>query len=831
MSKQYVSTNGIVKIPGAYSAYTIETSVSGLATSGVLMLMGEAVGGPNWSAEDELSNNAFGPDSLTEVVAKYQSGPLVDAFRGAVNASNDPNIVGSFNRAILVKTNTSTKASANLLTLGSGTAYATILDRNFGSNGNQIQMAVASAVAETVPATGTFTYIPAVGIVGIDTRVNGAAAVVSSITANSTPAAFTSTMNGVAGLAAVGGANRNVLTVSGTLAVAVVSGNAITVTRSVNWAVTPTAGDTMVIPTGSPIVGAGNANIGAYVITGATATTISATKLSDAGRAGAVAGTITAPVAVTAVAAAAVTDVSAWSPVAISNSSTVVIPGAGKSLELAEVAGADLLSRMAYVVGTTTPVSWVSKSSLPALITSATESKAGITLARSLDNSNESYAIGGEISLRVGYTGSAVTMTINATQLVTTGGALPLTLNLSSFATIQALSDFLNTQAGYHSSVGTATLGFLPPTALDRVTSIGISSEYGTVDPGRVKIDAYRVFTALQASGLVQMGNPTARANAGLPAVTSTTFFSGGTTGGTTNAAVSAALTGLEGVDGNFLIPLFSRDASSDIVDGKTDIASTYTIAAINAAARAHVLALSTYKRRQPRQALNSIQDTFQAQQDAAANTASFRVNMLFQNVSDVDSTGNLVVFPPWMAAVKAASMQAAGFYRSVENKKVAINGLSHAAGDYKAKNQSNVEDALTAGLMPLRPSRTGGFEWVSDQTTYGTDSNFVLNSLQAVYAADTVSQTASIRMEQAFVGQSVADVSAQIALTYLDQIMAEFLRLKLIAPSDSAKKGYKNASIKISGNVMLVQAQIFLAGAIDFIDIQFKVSQVEQTA
>ena len=56
-------------------------------------------------------------------------------------------------------------------------------------------------------------------------------------------------------------------------------------------------------------------------------------------------------------------------------------------------------------------------------------------------------------------------------------------------------------------------------------------------------------------------------------------------------------------------------------------------------------------------------------------------------------------------------------------------------------------------------------------------------------------------------------------------------LRLKLIAPSDGAEKGWKNLGIKIRGNAMLVSVEIKLATAIDFIKIDFLVSQVEQSA
>ena len=38
-------------------------------------LGGEAEAGPDYSLEDELGDNSFGPDQLAEVIAKYKSGP------------------------------------------------------------------------------------------------------------------------------------------------------------------------------------------------------------------------------------------------------------------------------------------------------------------------------------------------------------------------------------------------------------------------------------------------------------------------------------------------------------------------------------------------------------------------------------------------------------------------------------------------------------------------------------------------------------------------------------------------------------------------------------
>jgi hypothetical protein len=184
------------------------------------------------------------------------------------------------------------------------------------------------------------------------------------------------------------------------------------------------------------------------------------------------------------------------------------------------------------------------------------------------------------------------------------------------------------------------------------------------------------------------------------------------------------------------------------------------------------------------------------------------------------------------MGAIKAAGMQAAGFYRSILNKGINCSGVVQAAGDYKDTNDTQVEEALLAGLLPAKRRETGGFTWVSDQTTYTKDdNNFVFNSIQAVYAADVVALTVAKRLEDAFLGQSLADVSASLALSALEGIMYDILRLKLTAPSDGFPAGFKDAVIRINGPVMQVSLSIFLATALYFIPISIQVQQVQQTA
>jgi hypothetical protein len=851
MANSILTKFGSITVPGGYVSYSVQQARAGLATSGILMLVGEADEGMDYSEETDLQENAFGPEQIADVIAKYQSGPLVDAFRAATSPLSDPSILGSFTAAVLVKTNAGTKASATL-----ATAYGTLYAKLAGKSGSQIQYQILSETAEGAVTTGSFTYIPNVGAIDYAIRISGAADLVSGtdLSADTTPTVLVSTIAALAGVAATGGADRGILTglatgSVGSLALAVVSGNTITLTLSVAsaWATTPTVGDTLTIPTGSIVAGAADANVGAYVITAATSLIITATKLSDAGKSGATPGTVTAPVAVSVADITATTDAKAWSPVTISLDTSSVVPGVGKSLEIGALTNAstDTLYNCFYDLGTTTRVDWLSTSTTPVVVSSAAETEIAVEVSK--NSLSEDWTCGGEIALNIGYTGTTATLTIaedvtvadqyNLTTAVVGGSGANLSLNLSDYANLQELADYIDSQTGYSCSVGSAILGFLPADSLDRVTTKAIATSTGA-ETGRIKIDAYRFVEAVTSnSTLVQFGSDAdglpERANLGLPDVmTAAAFLAGGARGSTTNANIVAAIDALQDVRGNFLVPLFSRDATDDIADGLTSTSSTYTIAAINAAASAHVTLMSTLKRRGNRQALISLQDTFANQKEAASNVGNFRCCMTFQNFKQLNSAGNIETFQPWMGGVLAAAGQAAAFYKDITNKIIVTSGITQDAGDYNSQSYTQEEQALESGLLPAWRSDAGGYRWVSDQTTYGSDSNFVFNSLQTTYVADIVALSTARSMQAAFLGQATSDVTAAAAKSYLINLLESYYQAKLLTASDDgAPHGYKNVQVRIVGNAMYVSAEIKVTTGIKFIIIDFYISQSTQSA
>ena len=874
MAIQYTTTAGTLTIPGAYWQSTVQASNSSLGTNGVIAIVGEADGGPDQTLEPKLSLNVFAPNDLSAVVAKYRSGPIVDMLNALAAPANDPNIKGAPNSVLIVKTNHSTKAAVALLN-NSAVAYGSLTDKGYGILGNSIYEQVTAGATinsvvtpgtpEVAPTTGPFTVSVAAKAYTANFRANGGAVQSLSVTAGESPTNIVAGINALTGVAATGGVIRNAggIGSTGSVVMAVNIGgiaNAVTFTTTTTWATNPTVGDTLaVLLTGSMVtLGGGNTtNAGSYVVTSVSNTVIGATKVADdTGATSANVGIPTNPIGSTAHTGVQ-TDLNAWSPITISNYTGTlgnVIDGVGKTLSICEIGtpvngpvsstGVDGLSNNCYVLGTTTKVSWVDKTSFTAaqhataMLSSASEQVVVVSINRNSTNSSEAPTAGGEIALRVSYTGTTATFTVGSTTITSavTGGvgaALPA-IALKAYPTIGDLVAFINSQPGWQASAGTGILALLPLAALDEGV-YGCGSNFGAMT-GSIKIDAYRFQQRIaQGSSLTNFLNASgvaAPANQGLPAPQALPqFLTGGARGATAQADIQNAANALMKTRVNFVVPLFSQDATADIVAGNTDPGSTYTIDSINAVFKSHVLAASTYLKRRNRQAFLSKDTTFATAQTSSANIASYRCTFCFQDANNLNASGSLVQFQSWMTAGLAAGMQAAGFYKAIFGKGINASSFLQAAGDFDDQDDNAVTSALLAGLLTVRQQEDGSWQFVSDQTTYGADSNFVFNSVQATYANDLIGSTTASRMEKAFKGQSVADVSATLALAFLDAIMADLMRLKLIAPSTGAPRGYKSAKIQILGPVMLVEVTVFLAGAIYFVPISFLVQQVTQSA
>src|SRR4051812_22045485 len=134
MPQKFATASGVLKIPGAYPEYNVVQPQTGVSTTGVCVIAGEADGGPDFTLESDIASNIYGPNQIGSIIAKYKSGRIVDAFNGVAVPANDPQITGAPQAIVVVKTNASAKASAGL-DHWDASDYATIQDRNYGKPG------------------------------------------------------------------------------------------------------------------------------------------------------------------------------------------------------------------------------------------------------------------------------------------------------------------------------------------------------------------------------------------------------------------------------------------------------------------------------------------------------------------------------------------------------------------------------------------------------------------------------------------------------------------------------------------------------------------------
>ncbi len=793
MSQRIVTPWLNTNIPGAYVNSTVISNPSGLASSGVVLIMGEAAGGPDYSITN-LANNFFGPTALNQVTSIYTSGPIVDAFRALSAPSNDPDISGTASSIYIIKTNKGKQASSSL----DGTFTFTVTSANatvgavYGNNtqtftvletissgttlimagtGNPLTSGTLTKISGTGDATITFSAFTG-SIYGELTALNWGVGgnlfnyTVTSIDTEVTPSVAGTTISSYAGLSGaaftvrVNGGPATVVTPMGTIT------NVATLVTSLN-----------------------NAFIAASVDMCATA--------------GLAANTIVLNYSSTPGSATPVGDPMSYSQ------------GWGKSFELID----------------STPGDLAALGLVPGLTVSSVEPGVEVQVVNSSAGINEVLNVNPGVALTVGYEGTTAVMSIGLvsgiptlTTTVTGGTGSNLSIPLSQYTTVAQLAGYINAQPGYScSSLPSATQ--LPTSALDYVSSIGICST-ADVQPGRVKDSAYTFQTVLGTSTAVSF---TPTATAGLPDPSPLTYLSGGLLGPTLAADIVNCIAQMAGIQVNIIVPLFSQNATTDILAGNTDPASTYTINAINELLKSHCLEYSTPTLKRNRTAICSYNDTYVNCKAQAQTLASYRVSLTCQQITQVNSAGVNTLFLPWYGACVAAGMQAGGFYKSICNHLANVVSFQDPSG-YNSGDPDDVSDALSAGLLVLSQN-TSGIPWVSDQTTYGLDTNFVYNSIQAVYLSDILALDLAQYFQSAIVGKSVADVSASSALGLLQQRFDYYRKLKITTTSNEAPLGYKNASITISAPSMYVNVEAKLTTSIYFVAIDLALSSVQQSA
>ena len=459
--------------------------------------------------------------------------------------------------------------------------------------------------------------------------------------------------------------------------------------------------------------------------------------------------------------------------------------------------------------------------------TSTVEPTALIQVNQPRDLISESETVGGNAILNIGYnlagaTAATVTIDANKITLTPTPGTASV-FQKANYATISELAADIDLLAGWSATISDAQYNQLSPDVLDLVTGVGALSS-STFTPAMIKKDAAEVQSMFSDSSLVELNSP---AEVGLPAALTTTSLANGAKGGTSSAEIVNALAAFAKFRANFVVPLFSRDATDDISDGLTDGTSTYTIDAIHQAVKTHISLLKTVKKRNERQGYLSLKRSFSDCLTQAGIIADGREQLVIQDTRQNDAAGNIKWFQPWaLAAMMAGARSGAPIGEPLTFKFMNVSGIRQTAQPMSTP-EANIhidfdpdtmaEQAIIGGITFLEPRQTGGFRVVVDNTTYGRDANFVWNRANVIYAADTAIFNLRSQLEDIYVGKKNTIKPAEVAATAAS-ILTQLQAQGITVATATAPNGFKNLSVRIEGNTIYVSVTIVIVEGIDFV-------------
>lgn len=579
----------------------------------------------------------------------------------------------------------------------------------------------------------------------------------------------------------------------------------------------PQVSDDLYIPSGSVIGGAAGVNVGWYSVSSVSSVTGSSYVIATA------LGTNTpANVSSTALTSAPDTndliDNRPWSTKFVAGMST------------SDGGAAQNISAAAFNLGTTASASFISTATTPDYVT-GTEFKETVETKQASTSVDEVISnIGGFAAIKMGYLGTTASVNVSSTSLTFTvvgGTGANFSVSTSQFNSIGDLVAYINSQSGFAATaannIQALPLTYTPNNSttvacvLDTGTFTLCSSVTSTEYPGQIKMDAYDFIQALAGSSYLNFAPLT---QSGLPELSGPSFLSGGSQGATSGADVLAGVDAFAAAPINFLVPLFSQDATLDAAQGVTAIGSTYQIDAINAAVKAHCISMSTPLNQRNRLGVVSKRALFADAQTAAESMASSLISFAFQDSKNLNSLGNIAQFPPWMLAVTAAGMQAVGQQEPITNKAPNVSGVLSYYGnsDFNPGNPAQVSAALDAGLLIVQPTPQGGLRWVADNTTYSATNDLIPNSLSAMYLGQLIALDLIASGTTFVVGRPTAVMTPSKVTSFIQEKFSQYLTNLWLSPSQGAPAGYKNLVVTLSNGVYNYNAQIYLDTEILFL-------------
>ncbi|MDP3327203.1 hypothetical protein [Parvibaculum sp.] len=402
-------------------------------------------------------------------------------------------------------------------------------------------------------------------------------------------------------------------------------------------------------------------------------------------------------------------------------------------------------------------------------------------------------------ALSVAYSGAeetgVITISNGSFVLQAPAGTTVATIALATYPTIQELVDRINSVADFSASVLDGNGAKPALNGLDSVTAQD------------VKTAAYTVKADLQAivDWFNGIGSPivsaTREAGAGIvPANIPFTYLSGGSNGTVTNAEWSNAFTALQSVDVQWVAPV-SADAS------------------IHAMADAHCSFMSNVGRMERRSICGTALTTSDANAIIAAKALnSDRTSLVHLGFYDYDTSGALVLYPPYiLAALIAGAFSGVNPGTALTNKSLKVRGLER-----DLKDPTDTDPLINGGVLCVKNTRTG-YRVVQSISTWLISDNFNRVEVSVGVALDFTARNVRQAVE-GLKGAKGTPVSIALAASKVETTLRELSKPEPVGPGvlagDAENPPYKGISVQLEGDVLAIQFQCSPVIPINYIPV-----------
>lgn len=388
-------------------------------------------------------------------------------------------------------------------------------------------------------------------------------------------------------------------------------------------------------------------------------------------------------------------------------------------------------------------------------------------------------------AFQVRYTGAQTSATITTTGttvvLAAPAGTTLHTIDLTQYQTVQELADYINVLPGFDAAVLDRNYTAPALNGLDYVTAADIkTADYV------VKADLQAVVDWLNSAseGFV---TATRAANAGKPpAVADFAFLSGGSDGTTTFNDWADAYEALQSIDVQWITPVTSD-------------------AAVHAMNDSHCSYMSNVAAKERRSVCGTALGTTDQQAIAAAKALnSDRTSLVHLGHYEYDSTGKLVLFPPYISAARiAGGFSGVNPGTPLTNKNFKCRGLER-----DLRNPTDTDVLIKGGVLCLENTDTG-YKIVKSISTWLINDNYNRVEQSTGVALDFTARNVRQALD-VLRGQKGNPLVLSRAISITESTLRELARAEPQGPGvlagNAESPAYRNIKASLEGDVLRVE-------------------------